>query len=460
MQRGQRVVAAGVAGDQVQAGDRHIQLGVLGVHQGEELGSLTVDLQGDQAQVATDAVVDMHHGRTFAQFGEVLDHVVAGVARFLAASTLHHPLAEQRALGDQGQVVEQQAVVERGDADAQALLAGGEFRPTGHFPGFELEAGEQLQQHFAAPGGLGAEQHAARILFDETAQSGQGLAGLGLDRQVGQGLGVEALAADARFDIFLADDDSWPVFQAGEAVFHRQEDVGRRQQWALEVAPAFFIAIARVVPEVLGGLFHARQGKYLGVLWQVVEQGRGFFEEQRQVILDTGRGDAGGQVLVDRAAAEVDVEALAETSAKVRDRLLLQRKLAGRQQLDRGHLVDRALGFRIEGAQGFDLVVEQVDAKRLLAAHREQVDQGAAHGELAVLVDRVDAAVTRRFQAAAHVVDVELLAGIQHQAATEQEALGGQAMQGGGDRYDQDAVFQLRQAIERGNPLRDDVLVR
>ncbi|MNF18507.1 hypothetical protein D3C80_2226200 [compost metagenome] len=48
-------------------------------------------------------MVDVYHGGALAQLGEVLDHVVAGVAATFAAASLHHPLAEQRAFGDQGQ---------------------------------------------------------------------------------------------------------------------------------------------------------------------------------------------------------------------------------------------------------------------------------------------------------------------------------------------------------------------
>ena len=104
VQRRQGVVAAGVAGDQVQAGHRHVELGALGVFHGEEFGGLVVDLQGLQAQVAAHAMVDMHHRRAFAQLGEVLDHrVVVGVGAFFPATALHHALAEQRAFGDQGQ---------------------------------------------------------------------------------------------------------------------------------------------------------------------------------------------------------------------------------------------------------------------------------------------------------------------------------------------------------------------
>ncbi len=45
----QRVIAAGVAGDQVQVGNRYVELGALGVFKGKELGGLAVDFQRGQA---------------------------------------------------------------------------------------------------------------------------------------------------------------------------------------------------------------------------------------------------------------------------------------------------------------------------------------------------------------------------------------------------------------------------
>ncbi len=211
---------------------------------------------------------------------------------------------------------------------------------------------------------------------------------------------------------------------------------------------------------MLGSLLDAWQREHLGVGGQVVEQGRGFFEEQRQVVLDAGGDDAAGQVLEDRAAAEVDIETLTETRLEAGHLFLLHGELARRQQADRVDLVDRALGFRVEGAQGLDLVIEQVDAIRQLATHREQVDQRATHGELTMLVDRVYAAVAGGLKARAHLLDVNGLAHVEHQAAAQQEARGGQAVQGGGDRHHQNAVAQFGQPVEAGDTLGNDVLVR
>ena len=54
------------------------------------------------------------------------------------------------------------------------------------------------------------------------------LVGLGFDGQVGQRLRREAFAAAAGVHVILAGDHPRPVFQAGEAVFNRQEQLGRR----------------------------------------------------------------------------------------------------------------------------------------------------------------------------------------------------------------------------------------
>ncbi len=154
---------------------------------------------------------------------------------------------------------------------------------------------------------------------------------------------------------------------------------------------------------------------------QVIEQRRGFLEEQRYVVLDAGRCDAAAQVLENRAAPEVHVEALAKARLEACDFFFLQREFTGGQQAHRLDFVDGALGVRIEGAQRFDFIVEQVDPKRQFAAHREQIDQRPAHGELAMFVDRVHIPVAAGFQARTHGFHIELLADIQHQAAAEQK---------------------------------------
>jgi len=179
---------------------------------------------------------------------------------------------------------------------------------------------------------------------------------------------------------------------------------------------------------MLRRVLDAWQGEHLGIARQVVEQGRGFIEKQWQVVLDAGRCNSAAQVLKNRAAAEVDIKALSKACLEAGHGVFLQGELACRQQSHRFDLVDRALVFRIEGAQGFDFVVEQVDPVGQFAAHREQVDQCAANGEFAVFVDRIDAAITAGLKPGAHLLHVQLLADIQDQAAAEQKFGRRQAM--------------------------------
>ncbi len=234
-------------------------------------------------------MVDVHHRCAFAQLGQVLDDgVVGGFAALVAAAALHHPLTEQRAFGDQGhgRVVEQQAFVERCDGDVKAFAAGDEVGPAFDRVRAQLEPFEQLEQHFAAPGRFCGEQDAAIELVEKPCQCRQRLVSLGFDGKVGQGAGGEALAPGAGVQVIAADHHPWPLLEACETVFHWHEQLGRRQQGPAQVAPAVLIAPTHVVPEMLGRLLDARQRKHLGIGWQVVEQGRGFFEEQRQVVLD------------------------------------------------------------------------------------------------------------------------------------------------------------------------------
>ncbi len=216
----------------MQVGHRHVELGVLGVLEGEEFRGLIVDFQNRQAQIAPDTVIDVHHRRAFAQLGEVFDHCIVGdIAALLAAAPLHDPLTEQRAFRDQRQrrVVEHQTFVKRGNGDRQAVFARDEVRPA--VDGFrpQLQAFEQLQQHFATARGFGGEQHAPGEFVEECRKRRQRLRGLGFDRQIWQGLRREALAADAGVHILLTGHHARPVLQAGEAVFHRQEQLCRWQ---------------------------------------------------------------------------------------------------------------------------------------------------------------------------------------------------------------------------------------
>ena len=84
-----------------------------------------------------------------------------------------------------------------------------------------------------------------------------------------------------------------------------------------------------------------------------------------------------------------------------------RRSAAGidRARLDR---VQRALRERRERADRLDLVAEELDAQRLAPGRREDVDEPAANGELAAVVDALDALVARERELLGERVDAEL----------------------------------------------------
>ena len=117
-------------------------------------------------------------------------------------------------------------------------------------------------------------------------------------------------------------------------------------------------------------------------------------------------------------------------------------------------LAERALGERRERADLLDLVTEQLDAQRLTSRRREHVDEAAANGELAALLDPFDPLVARRREVLGECVDARLVAG-RH---LQRRRTGGERRQslgdGGGRRADEPAAFEHR---ERTGALADEV---
>ena len=70
--------------------------------------------------------------------------------------------------------------------------------------------------------------------------------------------------------------------------------------------------------------------------------------------------------------------------------------------------MQRALGERREGAHLLDLVAEELDAQRLAARRREDVDDPAADGELAALLGAVDALVAGERERLREAVEARL----------------------------------------------------
>ena len=138
--------------------------------------------------------------------------------------------------------------------------------------------------------------------------------------------------------------------------------------------------LARVGPELRQRRIDLAVQRHRGRGAEVVEHGRRLVEEQRQVVLDAGRRRCRCRCPC-RARTLVGSPSIRsrQRRAKGGARRLVHREFAARQQAHLGHRVERALRVGVEGADRIDLVAEQVDAVGHRRAHREQVDQAAAH---------------------------------------------------------------------------------
>ena len=135
-------------------------------------------------------------------------------------------------------------------------------------------------------------------------------------------------------------------------------------------------------------------------------------------------------------------------------------ELGGGRDLDELGVAERALGEGGEPAQRLDLVVEQVDADGALLRRRVDVEQPAADGELAAVLDLVDALVARGDEVGGGLVEVEQLADAQREAVRAQLGVGDLlAQRDGGDHDDRGlgARAAVEQRVERGDAQADEV---
>ena len=145
-------------------------------------------------------------------------------------------------------------------------------------------------------------------------------------------------------------------------------------------------------------------GQHLDEQFEPVDEGRG---EGLHAVDGVAVGDAGEQfahLVGDALPGRVVGGPLAH--------LVGEQHLAagvGGDRLDR--LVVGALVGNREGADLLDRVAEEVDAHRVFAGGWEDVDDAAAHRELAATLDEVDAHVGRVDQGDRQFVDVAVLAG-------------------------------------------------
>ena len=180
---------------------------------------------------------------------------------------------------------------------------------------------------------------------------------------------------------------------------------------------------------------------------------RGARLEERQQVLPAGGSPPPREVAqqLDALEPRLALEERREQLGQARRRLLALGEEGERQQGRALEVGLRALALRVEGAQALELVAEQIEPQRRFRAGREQVEDAAAHREVADLGDQVDAPVAERRQ------PYRELAGVESVAAREldprQPPRRGQAAEERPRRGDEGAGRPRGRAVER-----DDLL--
>ena len=177
---------------------------------------------------------------------------------------------------------------------------------------------QHLAQGLAAAGGIGGNQHPARIACQEAAQGiGRGVVFLRQRQGWGWLHGQRVGLGIARM-LRVANVDPVALVQAFTQGTRCQPKLAGGQQGALDIVAQLIVAVLDVLPRLLAGLQGALTQHRHGA-GQIIEQARGtavvvavIGKKQRQVILDTRRCQTGFQILHQCAAAGVDVEAFAQ----------------------------------------------------------------------------------------------------------------------------------------------------
>ncbi len=207
------------------------------------------------------------------------------------------------------------------------------------------------------------------------------------------------------------------LFGAQIELLRGDEHLRRREQRPVGIAALHAIAGIDVAPEIGDRRRHVvvqGEGRALG---QIVEQRGGGLEEQRQVVLDAGGRHAVGDVAVKALLRRIAFEQLAPAAAKARAAGIIERELARRQHADLVDRVDGALGVDVEGLDRIDHFIVEIQAIGQRAAHREQIDDAAAHADFAGRDHLRDVLVAGGGELDLELLEIELGARAQEEGA-------------------------------------------
>ena len=197
---------------------------------------------------------------------------------------------------------------------------------------------------------------------------------------------------------------------------------------------------------------------------QIIEQRVELGVEQRQPVFHAGIAAAFAHGLIKLIVRSRGAEGLHVAEAKPADRLAGELELGDRHQIECAQLVGRALRLRIEGADRFQRVAEEIEPHRLIHPGRKEIENAAAHRVLAGLAHRRGAHETVELEPAHDVVHAQDVARTGRQRLRRKQLLGRHALQHCVDRGQQHrrpvAALEPREPRQRGHALGNNTGVR
>ncbi len=223
--------------------------------------------------------------------------------------------------------------------------------------------------------------------------------------------------------------------------------------------------------EIIGDLRETLVGGLLGerldrnrTSFDVVEQGFEPFVKQRQPMLHAGMAAAFAHRLVKYVVRAGGAKSRDVAGAKQADRLRGELKLRHRHQVERTQFVGGALGLRIEAADRFQRVAEEIEPHRRVHAGREQVDDAAADGVIAGFAHRRCAVEAIELEPLGDAGHRQQIAGCSRERLLANDIALRHALQNGIHRRQQDrrgvAALDAREPRQRRHALRDNTGVR
>ena len=191
--------------------------------------------------------------------------------------------------------------------------------------------------------------------------------------------------------------DRAPLDRAAPFLFVEVERGGGQRAVAAGFGDHRPFAVKEIILDRLAALFVRAVGAGIAkndvIVAEVVEQRAELLLEQRQPMLHPGEATAVRDRLVERIAGGIGAERLAIAGAEPLDAVLVEQSFGGGHQ---GEGLGRAGGALVGGVEAthrLNLVAEEIEPDRAAFARRVEIDQRAAHREVARIMDRVGALI-------------------------------------------------------------------